>query len=230
MITPSSLSDHTTVAVASEDEESTQEGPLTSFFRVLYEFSSPSDHALRIVGLCAAIASGAALPCMTLVFGSSVNEFNSFGAGEQSASALYHALSRNALWFVYLFIGRYVLVYIHSSCFGISGIRATRAFRQQFIKSVIRQDIAYIDSCSLGGITTTISTNVDMVENGITEKIGRLIQAVSMLIAGFVVAFTQQWKLTLVTATTLPVLFAGFYITFSLGEPSSLATMTQIFD
>lgn len=215
-----SVSDHTTLAVASEDGERVQEGPLTSFFRVLYEFSTPSDHVLRIIGLCAAVASGVALPCMTLVFGSSVNKFNSFGAGEQSSSALYQSLSHNALWFLYLFIGRYVLVYIHSSCFGVSGIRATRSFRQQFIKSVIRQDIAYIDSCSLGGITTTISSNVDMVENGITEKIGSLFQAISMLVAGFVVAFTQQWKLTLVTATTLPVLFAGFYITFSLGLPS----------
>ncbi|KAJ5313903.1 uncharacterized protein N7443_000787 [Penicillium atrosanguineum] len=211
-----SVSGHNTVVIVSKDDEDAQEGPLVSFFRVLYEFSTPSDHALRIIGLCAAITSGAALPCMTLVFGSSINELNSFGSGKQSPSALYHALSHNALWFVYLFIARYVLVYIHSSCFGVSGIRATRAFRQQFIKSVIRQDIAYIDSCSLGGITTTISSNVDMVENGITEKIGSLIQAVSMLVAGFVVAFTQQWKLTLVTATTLPVLFAGFYITFSL--------------
>lgn len=38
-----SISDHTTVAVASEDGEGLQEGPLTSFFRVLYEFSTPSD-------------------------------------------------------------------------------------------------------------------------------------------------------------------------------------------
>lgn len=213
-----SLSDHTTVTVAPEDNENDSEGPLTSYLRVLYEFSTPFDHVLRVIGLCAAIASGAALPCMTLVFGSSVNEFNSYGSNKQSSSELYHSLSHNALWFVYLFIGRYVLVYIHSACFGISGIRATQAFRQRFIKAVIRQDIAYIDSCSLGSITTTISTNVDMVENGITEKIGSLIQAISMLVAGFVVAFTQQWKLTLVVATTLPVLFAGFYITFSLGK------------
>ena len=61
---------------------------------------------------------------------------------------------------------------------------------------------------------------MDTVENGITEKIGSLIQAISMLVAGFVVAFTQQWKLTLVTATTLPVLLAGFYITFSMGKLS----------
>lgn len=216
-----SVSDHSTVVVVSGKDEGVQEGPLASFFRVLYEFSTPSDHALRIIGLCAAIASGVALPCMTLVFGSSINELNSFDSGKQSSIALYNALSHNALLFVYLFIARYVLVYIHSSCFGVSGIRATRAFRQQFIKSVIRQDIAFIDSCSLGGIPTTISSNVDMVENGITEKIGSLIQAVSMLVAGFVVAFTQQWKLTLVTATTLPVLFAGFYITFSLGKSSS---------
>ncbi|KAJ5637430.1 hypothetical protein N7490_007309 [Penicillium lividum] len=203
-------------SVASEDDDSVQEGPLTSFFRVFYEFSTPFDHTLRIIGVCAAIASGAALPCMTLVFGSFVDDFNSIGSGEQSSSKVYDKLSNNALWFLYLFIGRYVLVYIHSSCFGVSGIRATRALRQQFIKSVIRQDIAYIDSSSVGGITTTISASVDMVENGITEKVGSLIQAISMLVAGFVVAFTQQWKLTLVTATTLPVLFAGFYITFSL--------------
>ncbi|KAJ5777263.1 hypothetical protein N7520_000509 [Penicillium odoratum] len=147
-------------SVASEDDESVQERPLRSFFRVFYEFSTPFDHALRIIGVCAAIASGAALPCMTLVFGSFVDDFNSIGSGEQSSSEKYDNLSNNALLFLYLFVGRYVLVYIHSSCFGVSGIRANRALRQQFIKSVIRQDIAYIDSCSVGGITTTISASV----------------------------------------------------------------------
>lgn len=205
----------------SANEEADQggpEGPLASFLRVLYTFSTPLDHLLRCIGLVAAVASGAVLSCMTLVFGSSVDEFNSFGANQTSADALYSGLTRNALYFFYLFLGRFVLVYVHSSCFGISGIRATRAFRQQFVKAVIRQDIAYIDSTSPGAIITTISANVNMVENGITEKIGSLIQAISMLVAGFVVAFTQQWKLTLVTATTLPVLFAGFYITFALGK------------
>ncbi|KAJ2972695.1 hypothetical protein NQ176_g7011 [Zarea fungicola] len=204
--------------LGSTKEEAVQgaEGPLASFLRVLYTFSTPLDHLLRCIGLVAAVTSGAVLPCMTLVFGSSVDEFNSFGASRTSADALYSGLTRNALWFFYLFLGRYVLVYVHSSCFGISGIRATRAFRLQFVKAVIRQDITYIDSTSPGAIITTISANANMVENGITEKIGSLIQAISMLVAGFVVAFTQQWKLTLVTATTLPVLFAGFYITFAL--------------
>lgn len=195
-------------------------GPWVSLLRVFSTCSTPLDHLLRSVGLCVAIASGAVLPFMILVFGSSVDDFNSFGVGNASPEALYNKLSNNALLFVYLFVGRYVLVYIHALCFGVSGIRATRAFRKQFIKSVIRQDIAYIDSSSLGAIITIISSNVDMVENGITEKIGSLIQAIAMLIAGFAVAFTQQWKLTLVTATSLPVLLAVFYWTFRLGTSS----------
>lgn len=87
------MGNHTTVAVVPKGDERDQGGPLSSFFRVLYECSTPSDHVLRVVGFCAAMASGAALPCMTLVFGSSVNEFNLFGSGKQSSTALYESLA-----------------------------------------------------------------------------------------------------------------------------------------
>lgn len=77
--------------------------------------------------------------------------------------------------------------------------------------------MAYLDACSPGTVAATISKNADMVENGSTEKVGALIQAIKMFIAAFAVALSRQWSLTLVTATTLPTLFVGFYITFSLG-------------
>lgn len=189
-----------------------------SFVRVLRNYSEPHDHMLRLVGLFAAAGSGAALPLMTLVFGSSVDKFNSYDSGTSSSDDLYDSLSRNALWFLYLFIGRYVLVYIHATCFGITGIRATGLFRQHLITSLLRQDIAFIDSCSSGYVATTISTNADLVEHGMSEKVGTLLQALSMLVAAFAVAFSQQWALTLVTATTLPALLIAFYFTFGLGK------------
>jgi ATP-binding cassette subfamily B (MDR/TAP) protein 1 len=202
--------------------------PLSLLFRILRDHSTPLDHALRAIGIIAAISSGVAPPLMTLVFGSSVDKFNSFGS-EEASSQLYDDLSRNALWFLYLFIARFVLVYTYATCFGVTGIRAIRKFRQAFTKSLIRQDVGYLDSQSAGSTTMTISNNADLVENGITEKIGTLLQAISMFVAAFVVAFTQQWALTLVTATTLPVLFAGFYVTFSLGklEPSLSSPLSK---
>ena len=211
-------------STSDENEEKKDDGAgsLGSFFRVHLRYSEPLDHLLRLVGLVSAIASGTALPLMTLVFGSSVDQFNSFSTNNSSGATLYRTLSQNALWLLYLFVGRFVLVYIFAVCFGISGIRATRAFRQDFIKSLIRQDVAFIDSCSPGTVAATVSNNADLVENGSTEKVGALIQAMSMFVAAFVVAFSRQWALTLVTASTLPALFAGFYITFSLGKDSVL--------
>ncbi|KAK2041403.1 P-loop containing nucleoside triphosphate hydrolase protein, partial [Colletotrichum somersetense] len=153
---------------------------------------------------------------MTVVFGSSVNSFNDCETGKISGNELYRNMSKNALWLLYLFIGRFFLVYIHSTCFGLVGIRVTKAFRIDFIRSMIRQDVSFLDGCAPGTVSSTISNSADMVENGSTEKVGSLIQNISMFVAAFVVAFMQQWKLTLVTATTLPVLFTGFKITFGL--------------
>lgn len=190
---------------------------LHALFRVFRRYSEPIDHVLRLCGFFAACAAGAALPLMTLVWGSSVNQFNSFGAGNSSSSELYHAITKNALWFLYLFIGRLVLVYIHTTCFSITGIRATRSLRQDFLKSLMRQDVAYLDACSPGTVATTVSNNADIIETSIGEKVGTFIMSLSMIVSAFIVAFTQQWKLTLVTTTSLPAIIAGFGLTFKLG-------------
>ncbi|KAG7046394.1 multidrug resistance protein [Colletotrichum scovillei] len=199
-----------------KDSKGKKPGSLHFFFRVHWSYSTSLDHALRLIGLIAAIASGILPPLMTVVFGSSVNQFNDYENGTISGQDLYRNMSKNALWLLYLFIGRFFLVYMHSTCFGLVGIRVTRAFRVDFIRSMIRQDVSFIDSCAPGTVASTISNSADMVENGSTEKVGSLIQNMSMFVAAFVVAFTRQWKLTLVTATSLPILFIGFKITFGL--------------
>jgi ATP-binding cassette subfamily B (MDR/TAP) protein 1 len=107
-------------------------------------------------------------------------------------------------------------VYIHTSCFTITATRATRALRQDFIRSLIRQDISYFDSCTPGSVATSISNNADLVQAGLSEKVGTAIQGVAMLAAAFVVAFTKQWKLTLVVATTLPGAVIAVGITVAL--------------
>jgi ATP-binding cassette subfamily B (MDR/TAP) protein 1 len=199
-----------------EKKNNGEKGSLHYFFRVHWQYSTALDHTLRLLGFAAAIGSGALPPLMTLIFGSSVNYFTDYENGRRSGQDLYDKMTANALWLLYLFIGRLVLVYVHSTCFGIVGIRVTSAFRLDFIRSLIRQDVSYIDSCASGTVSSTIANNADMVENSSTEKVGSLVQNLSMFIAAFVVAFTQQWKLTFVTATTLPVLFTGYAITFGL--------------
>lgn len=108
------------------------------------------------------------------------------------------------------------LVYIHTSTFTITANRTTSALRQAYIRSLVRQDIEYFDSCTPGSVASAISTNADLVQNGLSEKVGTLFQGIAMMLAAYIVAFTRQWKLTLVTGTTMPAAITAVGITVAL--------------
>lgn len=170
----------------------------------LWSYAQPADRALRAVGFVAAIGAGAALPIMTLVFGQLINVFNSWSLGTISKAEFERQLGQNALYFVYLFAGKFACVYTHTTVFTISATRMTGGLRLAYVRAILRQEIAYFDTCTPGSVATRISTNANLIQTGLGEKVGIATQGLAMLGSAFVVAFTQQWKLTLVTATTLP--------------------------
>ena len=114
---------------------------------------------------------------------------------------------------MYLFVGKFFCVYVHTTSFTITAIRAASAIRQTYIKSLLRCDIAYFDEMSAGTVATEISTNADLIQNGLSEKLGVLFQGLAMLVSAYIVAFTRNWKLTLITATTMPAVILAVGIT-----------------
>ena len=107
-------------------------------------------------------------------------------------------------------------MYIHTTSFTITATRAARTLRRDYIRSILRQDIAYFDTCTPGSVATSISNNVDMIQAGLSEKVGVIIQGFAMLATAFIVAFVKGWKLTLVTASTLPAAVIAVGITAAL--------------
>jgi ATP-binding cassette, subfamily B (MDR/TAP), member 1 len=55
-----------------------------------------------------------------------------------------------------------------------------------------------------------------MIHTGLAEKVGVIIQGLAMLTSAFIVALVSGWKLTLVTATTLPAAVTAVGITVAL--------------
>ncbi|KAL7267348.1 hypothetical protein RUND412_010070, partial [Rhizina undulata] len=194
-------------------------GELGAYFR-LWSYATPLDRLLHLCGFLAACGAGAVLPIMTIIFGNMVDVFNSLEGGfvngvrepPSNVEDFRRKINKYSLWFVYLFIGKFILVYIHTTVFTLAGIRMTRSIRLAYIKSLLRQDIPYFDMCLPGSVATRITTNANMIQTGLSEKVGVGIQGFSMLTTAFVVAFIQNWKLTFVTATTVPVAVAGVVI------------------
>jgi ATP-binding cassette subfamily B (MDR/TAP) protein 1 len=143
---------------------------------------------------------------MDLVFGKFITAFTGFATGQITPAQYRSEVNKYTLYFVYLFIAKFCLVYIHSATISIAAIRTTKAFRLDFVKHILRQEIAYFDSDEAASVTTQVTTNGNNINNGISEKLTLTIQGVSTFVSAFVIAFVVQWKLTLITISIVPTI------------------------
>ncbi|KAI5781280.1 P-loop containing nucleoside triphosphate hydrolase protein [Geopyxis carbonaria] len=229
---------HIDTGVAAEDEKKEEEeGPTgMSAYLKLWSYAEPIDRVAHLIGFLAAIGAGSIEMLMVYAVmigspvydtrlwhkvGDLVNTFNDWSAVDANGQRLMtphqfrSEINKSTLYFVYLFIGKFTLVYLHTTFFTITATRMTRSLRLEYVRATLRQETAYFDKCSPGSVATAISTNANLIQTGLGEKVGLASQGLAMLIAAFVVAFTQSWKLTLVTITTMPavVILVGITVT-----------------
>ena len=96
--------------------------------------------------------------------------------------------------------------YIYASLFTYVSYHLTRNIRQSYLKAAFSQEIAYYDQSGSGSISQQATTNGKLIQSGIAEKLGIVIQAMSTFVTAFIIAFATQWKLTLILIFMVPLL------------------------
>lgn len=81
--------------------------------------------------------------------------------------------------------------------------------------AILRQNIAFFDKLGAGEITTRITADTNLVQDGISEKIALTLTAFATFATAFVIAFIKYWKLTLILSSTV------FAIAFMMGAGST---------
>jgi ATP-binding cassette, subfamily B (MDR/TAP), member 1 len=81
------------------------------------------------------------------------------------------------------------------------GIRLSSAIRLHYLKCLFQQNIHVLDTMPPGYATGTITGTANVLQLGISEKLGVFIEYTSTIIAALIVAFTRSWRLTLVTSS-----------------------------
>lgn len=100
--------------------------------------------------------------------------------------------------------------YIYMASWVFTGEVITRRIRQAYLKSVLRQDIAYFDLVGAGEVTTRIQSDIQLIQEGISDKLPISVMFIATFIAGFIVAYIKSWKLSLAMSSILPcVVLAG---------------------
>uniref|UniRef100_A0A0D9WJC3 MDR-like ABC transporter n=1 Tax=Leersia perrieri TaxID=77586 RepID=A0A0D9WJC3_9ORYZ len=182
-------------------------------FHHLFKYADSTDIALMLVGTIASLASGMTQVIMTIIFGQMVDAF-----GKSSPGNILHQVNKAVLYFVYLGIGSGVV-----SCWAVTGERQATRIRSLYLKTILRQDMAFFDKeMTTGQVVSSISADTTLIQGAIGEKVGKFLQLVTTFLGGFVLAFLKGWLLTLVMLSTIPpFIFAAGIVSKMLAEISS---------
>ena len=91
----------------------------------------------------------------------------------------------------------------------------TQKIREHYLAAIMRQNIAFFDKLGAGEITTRITSDTNLVQDGISQKIGLTLTAFATFVTAFVIGFIKYWRLTLILTSSM------FAIVFIMGGGST---------
>lgn len=191
---------------------------------LVYAEPTAGDLLLLFVAFLSAIASGVPFPIAGIVFGQLVDNLNgatcdSSGQSQSQISAhdSQHAVNQNVLKVVYIGIAYFVLVYVYVFTWNLSGERLAQRLREKYLKSLLRQDASFFDDLAPGEVSSRITNDISMIQQGTSEKVGIVLNSVSFFVTAYIVAFIKDAKLagelvSLWPAYMLMSLVGGYFV------------------
>lgn len=174
-----------------------------SGWKTLYRYATTNDLIIIAISSVCAIAAGAALPLMTVVFGGLAGQFQGYFAGTTTHAAFEHSIVHNVLYFIYIGIAEFITIYISTVGFIYTGEHISGKIRANYLEACMRQNIGFFDKLGSGEITTRITADTNLVQDGISEKVGLTLNAIATFVTAFVIGFIKSWKLTLILSSTV---------------------------
>ncbi|KAJ3085456.1 Multidrug resistance protein 1, partial [Quaeritorhiza haematococci] len=210
----------------SQDESDTAETAQKVPFTHLFRFARPFDILLMVLATVCSIVSGIGMPLVTVFFGdiadsmvlyvpeSSPKWQNNTVAYRLAVSAglvttkekLDSQMTGAILKICWLGLGVFFASYFQIWLWMWAGQNQTKRIRMRYFRAILHQDVAWFDGISTGDLTARMSSDMNVIQDGISEKMGFVIQHMTTFIAGFVIAFTKGWQLALVLISVFPLL------------------------
>ncbi|PQE28500.1 ABC transporter protein [Rutstroemia sp. NJR-2017a WRK4] len=183
-----------------------------SHFTRIFSYTGRNDRLMLLAAAVASILTGITLPLMNVVFGELVGEFSAFynpDSGE-TKEAFIHAINRNVIYMLCLFVVRLFLDYVAVLGFRMVSIRISATMRLAYLNSLFRQPISVLDTLPSGQTAAIITITANILQLGISEKLSMFIQSMSLTISALMIAFYYNWLLALVTCSGLIFILASY--------------------
>ncbi|CAN7119326.1 unnamed protein product, partial [Brassica rapa subsp. narinosa] len=190
--------------------------PKVSFLK-LFSFANFNDCVLMTLGSIGACIHGASVPVFFIFFGKLINIIGIAYMDRHQAS---HKVAKYSLDFVYLSVAILFSSWLEVACWMHTGERQAAKMRRAYLRSILSQDISLFDTeASSGEVISAITSDILVVQDALSEKVGNFLHYISRFIAGFAIGFTSVWQISLVTLAIVPLIApaGGFYAFVAIG-------------
>ncbi|KAJ0183787.1 hypothetical protein K1T71_000210 [Dendrolimus kikuchii] len=174
---------------------------------------------LITVGSVAAFIQGACFPVFALLFGFSSGIF----ALSDRQEIVYLADLYSGMFIVIAAVAG-LSMFLQSTTFTTAGLKMTTRLRHQYFSALLRQDMSYYDkeSNTVGAICARLSGDTAEIQGATGLRIGLILQGVSSVLIGFLMAISYNWKLTLVGTVFLPLMVGSIWLEGIISQQSQV--------
>ncbi|KAJ1915961.1 hypothetical protein LPJ71_002026, partial [Coemansia sp. S17] len=197
----------------------------------LFRFATKLDIILSLTGTFFSCASGAINPVMIIIFSQLMGVILTYqtlifqGQTDAANHHLDHESRKYCLWFLGLGVVMWIMSFGVNACWAVAAENQGLRIRKLYYQAIVRQDIGWFDTVKTGELTTRITNDVNLVQDGLGEKFGFVFMNVVAFVVSFIIALVKGWKLTLVCLCVIPfIAAAGGYLGVAV---SKLATQAQ---
>lgn len=205
-------------------------------FLSLFRYATRLDIFVLTIGMITAAGAGVCMPLFTVIFGQMTNEFMAFIVFNSSADRFQHQINHYALYFVYIAVATFCLTSIKTYITVERGERLSSRIRANYLKAIMRQNVGYFDKLGAGEVTNRITTDTNLIQEGISEKLGLIVSAVSSFVTSLVIGFIKSARLTGVMISTVVALvlamgicstFLVRYVRWAIDDDSECSSIAE---
>jgi ATP-binding cassette subfamily B (MDR/TAP) protein 1 len=178
-------------------------GPMVSYSK-LYCLASTSDKLLMYFGWISASITGCGMPSFVFLIGDVIDSFSPTTKPEDTVETI----NRMSLIFTLVGVAVWLFSYFLYSLLLLFSERVVKKIRVKYLESILRQESAWFDTINPSELSARLTKESAAIQKALGEKMGTIILAFSMTVAGLTFAFTKGWTFSFVLLVAFP--FLGF--------------------
>ena len=169
-----------------------------------------------ILGFIGSICSGASGPIISLLNGSTVNNFrNSAYIRENNTSMMElfkDEIDEKVRIYLIMGVAMFFSNFLMTFMWALSALRQMHHLKEKYFATILKQEQGWFDENNAYEFSTKVQAQLEQIELGVGDKFGVIILLTAQFIAGLIVAFITSWKLTLVMLVVTPFTIVSFII------------------